>query len=199
MSLSETYSLASRVRAKLNREAANPRASLHNLVTQANMLDNIMDHIDHETHQRVVSAKKISEVAFDESHKTSVTEYEVDPDSDSDSEDEDEYALEYESDEDDFSDEEELLIEVATVKLYKQSPSLTLTSILEEEEEESLPELCRTSLGSEDEEDLIEYNAKTVISGLQNKPDTQPKVASLFHCSHEHVRHNAIYSMESIF
>lgn len=52
MTFAQSYMLASKVRSKLTREAANPRASLRNLVVQANMLDNLMDHIAEELSRR---------------------------------------------------------------------------------------------------------------------------------------------------
>lgn len=52
MSFAQSYILASKVRTKLTREASNPKSSLRVLVTQANMLDNLMDHIATETAKR---------------------------------------------------------------------------------------------------------------------------------------------------
>lgn len=101
MTFSETYILASKVRNKLTREASNPRSSLRALVVQANMLDNLMDHIQSETEKRMrqpaTSTGAGAHVSFSEPQphrlSTSITEYEVDEDSD-------------DSDDDDYDDSE---------------------------------------------------------------------------------------------
>lgn len=101
MTLGESYILASRVRSKLTKHASDSRVGLRILVTQANMLDNIMDHIDAEHAKRRAAAQnayktsiRFEEPAIKKSRgrntsntrgKTSVTEYEVDSESDSDS------------------------------------------------------------------------------------------------------------------
>ncbi|CCE82983.1 Piso0_002754 [Millerozyma farinosa CBS 7064] len=101
MTLGESYILASRVRSKLTKHASDSRVGLRVLVTQANMLDNVMDHIDAEHAKRRSTAQnayktsiRFEEPAIKKSRgrgtsntrgKTSVTEYEVDSESDSDS------------------------------------------------------------------------------------------------------------------
>lgn len=101
MTLGESYILASKVRSKLTKHASDSRVGLRVLVTQANMLDNIMDHIDAEHAKRRASEQnayktsiRFEEPAIKKSRgrstsntrgKTSVTEYEVDSESDSDS------------------------------------------------------------------------------------------------------------------
>ncbi|EGW30058.1 uncharacterized protein SPAPADRAFT_63675 [Spathaspora passalidarum NRRL Y-27907] len=110
LSFAQTYILASKVRSKLTKEAASPKASLRHLVVQANMLDNIMDYISEETERRTIQQREKSKlqqqqkaapqvqahVTFNIPVKpvnhtnTSVTEYELgDSDPESDSEDED--------------------------------------------------------------------------------------------------------------
>lgn len=107
MSLAELYVLASKVRSKLTREAANPKTSLRLLVLQANMLDNLMDHILLESErkkaeQAAASAssapRTMPRVSFSLPSKPapvvagpSVTEYEIDYDSASDSDSDDDY------------------------------------------------------------------------------------------------------------
>lgn len=80
MTFAQSYILASRVRSKLTKEASNPKSSLRVLVTQANMLDNLMDHIASETAKR---NQKLRTVTMHEDNEEAI-------DSDSDSEDEEE-------------------------------------------------------------------------------------------------------------
>ncbi|ABN65042.1 hypothetical protein PICST_29941 [Scheffersomyces stipitis CBS 6054] len=112
MSFAQSYILASKVRTKLTKEAANPKSSLRNLVVQANMLDNLMDFISEETEKR----SKPTQVKFDLStrvsagnkttttsnYKTSITEYELDSESDSD--DDEDYYYENDDEEEEDSD-----------------------------------------------------------------------------------------------
>ncbi|KAG7663373.1 uncharacterized protein J8A68_003121 [[Candida] subhashii] len=95
LSFAQTYILASRVRSKLTKEANSPKASLRNLVVQANMLDNIMDYIHDETEKRTTITKQAPKdhVSFNvpikptrHEYKTSIVEYELDEESDSDEE-----------------------------------------------------------------------------------------------------------------
>lgn len=99
----------------MTKEASNPRSSLRSLVVQANMLDNLMDHIQSETEKRMsktaTSAGATAHVSFRESRQphrlsTSITEYEVDEDSDEDDDDYDdsEVVIEDNSDSDFDSD-----------------------------------------------------------------------------------------------
>ncbi|KAK6205305.1 uncharacterized protein RJT21DRAFT_117776 [Scheffersomyces amazonensis] len=182
LSFAQTYILASKVRSKLTKEAANPKSSLRNLVTQANMLDNLMDYITEETEKR----SKTSTVKFDITARNSrtttthtstlVKEIELDEDeSEDDSEDEydEDYAVldeqevdeeESSSDDDDYyyySDEEEPESEELISKIptpsYKQLPfiDLSLSNIPEEDEETSqVPELSHSrSLSDSESED----------------------------------------------
>lgn len=113
MTFAQSYLLASKVRSKLTKEASSPKSSLRVLVTQANMLDNIMDHIAAESAKRKQIHNVILEdtdeeevdevegfsqpslsrrVSFDLSSSrespssTSVSEFEIEVESDSDSE-----------------------------------------------------------------------------------------------------------------
>lgn len=95
LTFAQTYTLASRVRSKLTKEAASPKSSLRNLVVQANMLDNLMDYISVETKKRSAASKvhTSTSVHFElpaaRHDKTSISEYEVNSDSDSDSDSDD--------------------------------------------------------------------------------------------------------------
>lgn len=157
LSFAQSYILASKVRNKLTREAANPKSSLHNLVVQANMLDNLMDHISVETEKRTNAKQQEynqKKVSFDLnnvkpssplSHTggASITEYEVDSDSDeefdsdSDSDSEAEYFYEdgeEESDEESdsdyyYSDDEDYdMSDVNIESKYKKLPVINLSS-----------------------------------------------------------------------
>lgn len=158
MSFAESYVLASKVRSKLTKEAANPKTSLRSLVLQANMLDNLMDHIAEQTEKKKASSAKVSfalpqkstpqPISVSRGRGPSVTEYEVESDSDSDYDSDSDF--EYDSDdmenfqlgtvsdsEDDYyySSEEEEDAEVvqssvalASVKSYKQLPVIDLSN-----------------------------------------------------------------------
>lgn len=176
MSFAQTYIFASTIRNKLTKQASNPNSSLRVLVTQANMLDNVMDHLAEETDKRVTRNMSFSteddhkHVSFQlperkrQGASTNVTEYEVGSESDSDS-DSDSY-----SDDDDESDsdsdyyyssddEEETQvppIQIAKVQSFKQLPSMDLSNYSieeenEEEEEEEIPELSRSISLTDDE------------------------------------------------
>lgn len=124
LTFAQTYLLASKVRTKLTKEANSPKASLRNLVVQANMLDNIMEYIHDETEKRTkVPPRTTSHVSFDvpikpsrNQYKTAVMEYEVDEDSDDDEQDAvseyspmyyyDEREVDSDEDEDDDDDED---------------------------------------------------------------------------------------------
>lgn len=157
MSFAESYVLASKVRSKLTKEAANPKTSLRSLVLQANMLDNLMDHIAEQTEKK--RAAKVSfalpekstpqPIAVSRGRGPSVTEYEVESDSESDSDFDSDSEYDYESDsdmdnyqlgtggdsEDDYyysSEEEDVevvqsSVALATVKSYKQLPVIDLS------------------------------------------------------------------------
>ncbi|CAH2355739.1 hypothetical protein CLIB1423_32S00958 [[Candida] railenensis] len=84
MTFAQSYILASRVRSKLTKEASNPKSSLRVLVTQANMLDNLMDHIATETAKR---NQKLRAVSMQEDNEEAI---DSDSDTESDSEDEEE-------------------------------------------------------------------------------------------------------------
>ncbi|KAI5949282.1 hypothetical protein KGF54_005517 [Candida jiufengensis] len=126
MSFAQTYILASKVRSKLTREASSPKSSLRNLVTQANMLDNLMDYISEETEKRnqdkhynnqkeikfnvPSKQKKPNSTINSPLYKTSITEYEID--SDSESEDDSDFSDSEEEEEED--DDEEIATTTTT-------------------------------------------------------------------------------------
>lgn len=95
MSLTQTYVMASKVRVKLAKQAANPKSSLRLLVLQANMLDRLMDDIAVTSQKKAASKvtfsvppkKKVEEIVFERTGGPNVTEYEVDSDSDDDDDD----------------------------------------------------------------------------------------------------------------
>lgn len=224
MSFAESYVLASKVRSKLTKEAANPKTSLRSLVLQANMLDNLMDHISVQAEQ-----KRAAKVSFAIPKKETVpvgplvTEYELDSDSDSDfdsdseSDSEESYAYP-ESDEDDYyysSDEEDMDVvpssaALASVKTYKQLPVINLLSghdlsvIYEEEQEDELPELSRSTSDSE-LEDEVDVPSYTLSAGNNFKISSEDLLKRHGHKDlpeqdlHRHQRHNAIFLMESVF
>lgn len=155
LSFAQSYILASKVRNKLTQQASNPKSSLVNLVTQANMLDNLMDHISIETEKRLSQQKSISiptpsNVSFTSTssnftpscspvHGANITEYEVSSDSSDDDsytdESDDDSELDSDSDYYYSSDDEEEIIDVHKSS-YKHLPLLKLSKIIEEDEEE---------------------------------------------------------------
>lgn len=222
MSFAESYVLASKVRSKLTKQAANPKSSLRSLVLQANMLDNLMDHIAVETEKKKQQSGRVSFLLPEKpvpvatrGRGANITEYEVDLDSDLDS-DYDDYALasDLDSDDDDYyysSDEEEentqsLAAAMAPLRVTKTLPTLDLSSdhdllvIYEEDEDEELPELSRsTSLSDSESEDEMSVNVphytythKMSEPLMMEKPQPREEV-------HHHQRHNAIYSMQHVF
>ncbi|KAM9895355.1 hypothetical protein OXX80_011151 [Metschnikowia pulcherrima] len=180
MSFASSYVLASKVRSKLTKQAANPKSSLRSLVLQANMLDNIMDHISTKTEQM----KREKSVSFStpepaSQHKysaitssgPSVTEYEIESDSDSDfdsesdsddvvEEDEDDWYYSSDSESEDGEDLESLgrvvYAQRNIMPVIDLSDDDQLSVIFEENEEDALPELTHSisSSDSESEEDL---------------------------------------------
>lgn len=213
MSFAESYVLASKVRSKLTKEAANPKTSLRSLVLQANMLDNLMDHISVQAEQ-----KRAAKVSFAIPKKETVpvgplvTEYELDSDSDFDSD------SESDSEEDDYyysSDEEDMDVvpssaALASVKTYKELPVINLLSghdlsvIFEEEQEDELPELSRSTSDSE-LEDEVDVPSYTLAAGTNFKISSEDLLKRHGHKDlseqelHRHQRHNAIFLMESVF
>lgn len=188
MSFAQTYIFASTVRNKLTKQASNPNSSLRVLVTQANMLDNIMDHLAEETDKRVTkhispSVESDKHVSFElperkiqQGVSTKVTEYEVGSDSDSDS-DSDSYS---DDDEDDSesdsdyyyysdSDEEEEIqipsIQIAKVQSFKQLPSMDLSRYTIEEEEDEYDEEVEEDKG---DEEIPELSRSTSLTDDEN-------------------------------
>lgn len=185
MSFAQTYIFASTVRSKLTKQASNPNSSLRVLVTQANMLDNVMDHLAEETEKRVTKNVSFSTAEDDHKHvsfqlperkrhqgiSTNVTEYEVGSESDSDS-DSDSY-----SDDDDQSDsdsdyyyssddeEEETQvpsIQIAKVQSFKQLPCMDLSKYsIEEENEEDVED-------EEEEEEIPELSRSISLTDDEN-------------------------------
>lgn len=152
MSLSETYLLASKVRSKLTKDAANAKISLRNLVTQANMLDNLMDHIQVENEKRLSNLNKVKfdlssnkPTRSNLSYVTQVNEYEIDEDSESDEDEDDDYYYSSEDEDSDYDADEEI-----------EMPSFKLSTI--DEVDENLPDLTVSSDEDSDEEILITPN-----------------------------------------
>lgn len=191
MPFAQTYIFASTVRNKLTKQASNPNSSLRVLVTQANMLDNIMDHLAEETDKRVTKHMS-SQVESDQKHvsfqlperkiqqgvSTKVTEYEVGSDSDSDS-DSDSYSDDDDEDESDSdsdyyyysdSEEEEEIqipsIQIAKVQSFKQLPSMDLSQYtIQEEEEDEYDEGVEEDRG---DEEIPELSRSTSLTDDEN-------------------------------
>lgn len=178
MSFSETYMLASRVRLKLTRSAANPKLPLRLLVLQANMLDNLMDHISSQYETRKSSSNKVS-FAVDEAPRKrnvsvlrgrgpTVTEYEVESDSDLDLDSDSDLDLDAafsDSDSDYDSDEEEEEDEDADDYYYH-----TATAVDVVEEIDAAVILSSSALSSS----RANYKPQ-----LQSTPRSQPRVLGL--------------------
>lgn len=178
MSFAESYVLASKVRSKLTREASNPKASLRSLVLQANMLDNLMDHISIETEKRKSKSSHsgVSKVSFAIPDKSpsmpvvpSVAEYEIDSDSDSD---DDEIAVLSSSETDSDSDDEFYISSDDEDSPFTFPNEFTPRETEEEEEEDlSTPLVRKSNLMSsalsiipEEGDDLPELTKSTSLS-----------------------------------
>lgn len=210
MSFAESYLLASKVRSKLTREAANPKTPLRSLVLQANMLDNLMDHISVETEKKL-SANKVSFSLPSRrsplSSGSSVTEYEVDLDSDSDSDDADYY---YSSEEED-EDEDTLLIHrpqsyrrLPTMDLSLPEHDLLLIPEEEGEEADALPELSRSSSNSDSEsdEEVADVHYALAHAPASHKLSSEDLLHGHGHSrghAASHHRHDAIYLMKLLY
>lgn len=184
MSFAETYLLASKVRTKLTKDATNPKISLRNLVTQANMLDNLMDHISKENEKRLNNLNKVKFELPKAAQRssplsTSVVEYEVDSDSDSDYLDDDDYYYSSEE-EDDEEGYKQSQIEVLEPVTEQKLQSFHLNTI--DEEDENLPELTKSS----DEESEEEYIINTTINH------------SLFNNKLHHQRNDSAYTIHGV-
>lgn len=184
MSFAQTYIFAATIRNKLTKQASNPNSSLRVLVTQANMLDNVMDHLSEETEKRV--SKNASSTADDHKHvsfqlperkreqgiSTNVTEYELvsesESDSDSDSYSDDDDQSDSDSDYYYSSDDEEEIqapsIQIAKVQSFKQLPSMDLSkySIEEDNEEDNEAE------DEEGDEEIPELSRSISLSDDEN-------------------------------
>lgn len=157
MSLTSTYAkyqLALTVKLKLTRAAARPDALLRVLVTQANMLDLLLDLLSADA-KAAASAAPALKVTFVEPVRsplrdTTVTSVEIESDS------EDEY-----DDDSDYDDEDsDLEFEYDEPAYVTSYPSLVrLLSIAEEDEEE--PHL--TFLSSDDDEEMVQTPAANVV------------------------------------
>ncbi|OBA20525.1 hypothetical protein METBIDRAFT_12510 [Metschnikowia bicuspidata var. bicuspidata NRRL YB-4993] len=198
MSFASSYVLASKVRSKLTKQASSPTSSLRQLVLQANMLDNIMDHISSKTEQ-MRNKKSVSfstpqfhnykkHSAIEQTNGPNVTEYEVDSDSDSDFDSDSESEadnVEYASgnDDDDYyfssdSDEGDEEIENMTSLSYAHKnimPTIDLSDdsqllVIYEEHEDALPELTHlVSSSDSDSDDDIEMPSYILSSAHANR------------------------------
>lgn len=213
MSFASSYVLASKVRSKLTRQAADPKSSLRSLVLQANMLDNIMDHIATKTEK--VKSDKVT-FSLPEPRREpvasgpSVTEYEVDSDSDSDMSDSefdsDSYGFEYslEEEDDDFyysSDEEDTArpLKIERHHSVKHVGDERQLLVIFEDEENELPELTHL-VSTSDSESEDELHTPNYVLTLKSYEAFENKVKEpvLAH-GQSHQRHHAIYSIESVF
>lgn len=200
-SLAESYILASKVRSKLTREAANPRTSLRSLVLQANMLDNLMDHITVAAEKKQAQAKVSFSLPQPKRsplyYGSSVTEYEVESDSDSEDDDDDDYY---------FSSDDEDDMDIAVSQPFHRSASQGNLLVIEEESE--MPELSRSSSNSDSEleEEVADVNY-TLVHSAAHKLSSEDLLRtnghkddhSRSHPAPSHHRSNSIYLMELMF
>lgn len=201
-SLAESYILASKVRSKLTREAADPTTSLRSLVLQANMLDNLMDHITVAAEKKQAQAKvsfalpqpKRSPLAYG----PSITEYEIESDSDSEEDDDDDYY---------FSSDDEDEMDIGISQPFHRSASESNLLVIQEESE--MPELSRSSSNSDSEleeevEDIhytIDHAAvphKLSSEDLLRRNGHKDDHHRLHHAPSHH-RTNSVYQMELVF
>lgn len=221
MSTLNTYYLASKVRSKLTKDAANPNVSLRNLVTQANMLDELMDSISNESSKRLDKLNN-NKVTFDVSQSqkphnrsTNVEELELNEESDeyesesdddsyyySSSSDDDLYDSDDEDNEADNEDEE-------TEIHFHLIPKIQLNTIEEqtedENEEEDLPELFKTSSATDSEESEGEYEYSTFPSPIVKDISQKPRNFNHYNLltsrklDHTHHRSDAVTTINDMF
>lgn len=218
MSLAQTYILASKVRSKLMKEAAQPNSRLRVLVGQANMLDNLMDYIDTESSRRNTEKedlKRRDELSIENrvkfsvpdapSHRrneqTSIVEYEIDSDSESDedfseSDGESESDLDSESDLSTDSDIEEVDLGVenglARIQSFRSLPyfDVTLTSVEEvsDESDELSEDSDEYTYGHEHE--LPELTKSASLTDDEDfEPSTPIDYSNAAHAFYLHKKH----------
>lgn len=221
MSFASTYVLASRVRSKLTKQAADPKSSLRNLVLQANMLDNLMDHISTKTKNlKTQSSVQFSvpepvkhemHAAGDRVNGPSVTEYEIDSDLDLDFDSDSDSDSEYDSDSDEYSYSEMDTVEPVSFARKNTMPVIDLASdsqllvIAEEVDEDEVPDLTHLMSSSEsesDSEDSLPHYVYTSSKYAQSNDklasiDSVLRTGGANFAAH-HERHDAIYSVESM-
>ncbi|KAH3665691.1 hypothetical protein OGAPHI_003879 [Ogataea philodendri] len=153
-SRADTYYLASKVKAKLTKEAVSHDVNLHRLVCQANLLDNLIDRLNAKEHERGrrVSFENIQDerhVRVVESQKPELTRVDEEySDSDSDDSDSEEDYEFYEVDDEDDESESFYMnhdINGSTVTITTKSLDL--------EEEDDMPSLTVSSSESDSESD----------------------------------------------
>lgn len=206
MLLASLYVLASKVKAKLTKQAADPRSSLRSLVLQANMLDNVMDHIATETKR--VQLEKASKVSFAVPEKRvyspsrlQVTEYEIEYELDSSSEYDSESDSDLADDEDEYyyyssdSDSEDIITQVAPTMLHRQ--------LLIIPEQEEVPELTYLVSSSDaDSEDDFHFPNYVLAAPQQSKtidPADEPLQMPRQVKIQGHHRSDAAYAIEAVF
>lgn len=133
--LAQTYLLASKVKQKLTKEAVNPNANLRILVCQANLLDNLMESLQHKKPLPQFPKISISNVHILEEEIEDEFEEEEEEDS----------SLSSSDDEDDYEDEYEIRT------YHENSPAnVTTTEILVDDDSDD-----------EDEFELEQYNGSS--------------------------------------
>lgn len=151
MSITQTYYLAHKARAKLSREAAQPDHDLRLLVGHANLLDTLMLELaDAEREQerwfnqtiRAPAAKKTQHIQWADRIEESSEEEEFDDDSDSDvSEDDFTMAEEQEGEEimEDDLEEDYAQLELVRTPSHSNSPPELIDHDYDSSEDESMP------------------------------------------------------------
>lgn len=177
MSITQTYYLAHKARAKLSREAAQPDHDLRLLVGHANLLDSLMLELaDAEREQErwfnqsVRGATKSQERRVQWADDIEEVEEEYDSDDASDSSDSDDY---------DSEDEDIEMTNAASVRALPSKRIATVDQMEEDDLEEDYAqlELVRTPSHSNSPPDLIDHDSESSDDESMPPSPPQPMIA----------------------
>jgi hypothetical protein len=178
MSVTQTYYLAHKARAKLSREAAQPDHDLRLLVGHANLLDSLMLELaDAEREQErwfnqsVRGATKSQERRVQWADNIEEVEEEYDSDDASDSSDSDDY---------DSEDEDVEMTNTVSIRTLPNKRTVTIEEMEEDDLEEDYAqlELVRTPSHSNSPPDLIDHDSESSDDESMPPSPPQPIIAA---------------------
>lgn len=175
MSITQTYYLAHKARAKLSREAGQPDHDLRLLVGHANLLDSLMIELaDAEREQERWFNQSVRGATKSRDRRVQwadqVAEEEVDEDYDSDSSVSDDYE----------SEDEDIEMTTAPLRPFPSNKPQHISQDLEDddlEEDYAQLELVRTSSHSSSPPELVEHDSDT--SDDESMPPSPPQPTAI--------------------